>query len=43
LINGFIDMVSHKHVFVGLERMERAAFLFLVLAIAVALAYAVVM
>ena len=40
LINGFIDMVSHKHVFVGLERMERAGFL--VLAIAIALAIAVV-
>ena len=43
LINGFVDMVSHKYLFVGLERIANAAFLFLVLAIAIALAYAVVM
>lgn len=43
LINGFIDMVSHKHVFVGLERIERAVFLFLVLAIAIAFAMAIIM
>ena len=43
LINGFVDMVSHKYLFVGLERIANAAFLFLILAIAIALAYAVVM
>lgn len=41
LINGFVDMVSHKYLFVGLERIANAAFLFLVLAIAIALAVAV--
>jgi uncharacterized membrane protein YjjP (DUF1212 family) len=43
LINGFVDMVSHKYLFVGLERIANAVFLFLVLSIAIALAYAVVM
>ena len=47
LINGFVDMASHKYLFVGLERIANAAFLFLVLAVAIALAialaYAVVM
>jgi uncharacterized membrane protein YjjP (DUF1212 family) len=43
LINGFIDLVSHKYLFVGLERLANAAFLFLVLAIAVAFAQAVIM
>lgn len=43
LINGFVDMVSHKYLFVGLERIANAGFLFLVLAVAIALAYAVVM
>jgi len=47
LINGFVDVVSHKYVFVGLERIVNAAFLFLLLAVAIALAialaYAVVM
>ncbi len=43
LINGFVDLVSHKYLFVGLERIANAAFLFLLLAIAIALAYAVVM
>jgi uncharacterized membrane protein YjjP (DUF1212 family) len=42
LINGFVDVVSHKYLFVGLERIANAAFLFLVLAIAIALAIAVV-
>jgi len=41
LINGFVDMVSHQYLFVGLERIANAAFLFLVLAIAIALAVAV--
>ena len=43
LINGFIDMVSNKHVFVGVERILRASFLFLVLAIAIAFAMAVIL
>ena len=47
LINGFVDLVSHKYLFVGLERIANAAFLFLLLAVAIALAialaYAVVM
>lgn len=43
LINGFVDMTTHKYLFVGLERMANAAFLFLVLAIAIALANAFVM
>ncbi len=43
LINGFVDMATHKYLFVGLERMANAAFLFLVLAIAIALANAFVM
>ena len=40
LINGFVDVLSHKFLFVGLERIASAAYLFLVLAIAIALAYA---
>jgi len=43
LINGFVDVVSHKYLFVGLERIANAAFLFLLLAIAIALAFGVVM
>ena len=38
LINGFIDMVSHRHLLVGVERIANAAYLFLLLAIAIALA-----
>ncbi len=43
LINGFVDMVSHKYLFVGLERIANATFLFLVLAVAIAFAYTIVM
>lgn len=43
LINGFIDVVSHKHLLVGLERIANAAFLFLALAIAIAFAYTVIL
>ncbi len=43
LINGFIDAVSHRHLFVGLERMANAAFLFMILAVAVAFAYTFIM
>jgi uncharacterized membrane protein YjjP (DUF1212 family) len=38
LINGFVDMVSHKYLLAGLERIANAVFLFLVLAVAVVLA-----
>jgi uncharacterized membrane protein YjjP (DUF1212 family) len=43
LINGFVDMVSHKYLFVGFERIVNAAFLFLILAIAIALAHTIVL
>jgi uncharacterized membrane protein YjjP (DUF1212 family) len=39
LINGFVDMVSYKHLLIGLERIANAALLFLALAVAVAFAY----
>lgn len=42
LINGFIDVTSHKYLFVGIERIANAAFLFLVMALAIALAYTVI-
>jgi uncharacterized membrane protein YjjP (DUF1212 family) len=42
LINGFIDVVSHRHLVVGFERMLNAAFLFLILAIGIAFATVVV-
>lgn len=38
LINGFIDVASHKHLVVGMERIANATFLFLVIAIALAMA-----
>ncbi|HET9952724.1 MAG TPA: threonine/serine exporter family protein [Candidatus Eisenbacteria bacterium] len=38
LINGYLDMVSHRHLVVGLERTASALIIFLVLAIVVALA-----
>jgi uncharacterized membrane protein YjjP (DUF1212 family) len=43
LINGFVDLVSHRHLLVGLERMANAAFLFLTLAVAIAFAWTVIM
>jgi uncharacterized membrane protein YjjP (DUF1212 family) len=42
LINGFIDVTSHRFLFVGIERIANAVFLFLVLAISIALASAIV-
>ncbi|RYG02503.1 MAG: threonine/serine exporter [Caulobacteraceae bacterium] len=39
LINGFVDMISHRHLVVGFERIVNAAFLFLILAIAIAFAH----
>jgi uncharacterized membrane protein YjjP (DUF1212 family) len=38
LINGFVDVISHKYLLVGLERIANAVFLFLLLTIAIALA-----
>jgi uncharacterized membrane protein YjjP (DUF1212 family) len=43
LINGFVDVISHKHLLVGFERIANASFLFVVLAVAIAIADAVVM
>ena len=43
LINGFLDVISHRHLFIGVERMFNAAFLFLVLAIALAIADSVIL
>jgi uncharacterized membrane protein YjjP (DUF1212 family) len=43
LINGFVDVVSHKYLMVGIERIMNAVFLFLVLAIAIVLARAVIL
>jgi uncharacterized membrane protein YjjP (DUF1212 family) len=43
LINGFVDVVSHKYLFVGIERIANAMFLFLVMALAIALASTVIM
>jgi uncharacterized membrane protein YjjP (DUF1212 family) len=43
LINGFMDMASHKYLLVGMERMLNAAFLFLVLAVAIALAQTLIL
>jgi uncharacterized membrane protein YjjP (DUF1212 family) len=42
LINGFADMITHKHLFMGLGRIANAALTLMVLAIAIAFAYAVV-
>jgi uncharacterized membrane protein YjjP (DUF1212 family) len=41
LINGFVDMVSHRHLIVGVDRIMNAAFLFLILATAIAFAHTV--
>jgi uncharacterized membrane protein YjjP (DUF1212 family) len=42
LINGFVDMTSHKYLLVGIERIINAVFLFTILAICIALAYTVI-
>ena len=42
LINGFVDVLSHKFLFVGIARIANAV-MFLVLAIAIALAYTVIL
>jgi uncharacterized membrane protein YjjP (DUF1212 family) len=43
LINGFVDMESYDHLFIGLERIANAVFLFLVLAVDIAFVYTVVL
>jgi uncharacterized membrane protein YjjP (DUF1212 family) len=43
LIDGFIDMASHRHLLVGVERVVNGVYLFLLLAIAIALARAVLL
>jgi uncharacterized membrane protein YjjP (DUF1212 family) len=42
LVNGFIDIASHKNISVGVMRVMNAAFLFLVLALGIAVGQAVV-
>jgi uncharacterized membrane protein YjjP (DUF1212 family) len=42
LMNGFIDVASHRNISVGVMRMLNAAFLFLILAIGIAVGEAVV-
>lgn len=42
LINGFADMITHRHLFMGLGRIANAALTLMVLAVAIAFAYAVV-
>ena len=43
LINGFVDMQSHKYLYVGLERIANAVFLFLILAICIAFASTIIL
>lgn len=43
LINGFYDVVTHRFLIIGLERIANAMFLFLVLTIAIALALTVML
>lgn len=43
LINGFVDVVSHKYLMMGIERIANAVFLFLVLAVAVVMALTAVL
>lgn len=43
LINGFVDLISHKYLFVGLQRIANAAVVLTVLAIAIAFASTVVL
>lgn len=42
LINGFLDLVSHKYLFIGIDRILNASFLFLILTTAIALAITLV-
>jgi uncharacterized membrane protein YjjP (DUF1212 family) len=41
LVNGFIDVASHRNIFVGMQRILNAAFLFLILAICIAVGEAI--
>jgi uncharacterized membrane protein YjjP (DUF1212 family) len=43
LINGFVDVLSHKYLVVGITRIINAAVLFLILAIALAFAHTVLL
>jgi len=43
LINGFMDLVSYRYLFIGMERIFNAAFLFLILTIAIAFASTLVL
>jgi uncharacterized membrane protein YjjP (DUF1212 family) len=43
LINGFVDVLSHRHLLVGIERILDAAILFVILAIAIAFSHAVLL
>jgi uncharacterized membrane protein YjjP (DUF1212 family) len=43
LINGFIDTLSHRFLFVGLERIANAVYIFLILAVAIAFASTVIL
>jgi uncharacterized membrane protein YjjP (DUF1212 family) len=42
LVNGFIDVASHRNMSVGIQRILNAAFLFLILAIGIAVGQALV-
>ena len=41
LINGFVDIASHRYLVVGIDRILNAAFLFLILGIAIVFAHTV--
>ena len=43
LINGFVDVRSYKYLYVGLERIANAVFLFLILSICIAFAYTIIL
>jgi uncharacterized membrane protein YjjP (DUF1212 family) len=43
LINGFVDIASHRYLVVGIDRILNAAFLFLILGIAIVFAHTVVL
>jgi uncharacterized membrane protein YjjP (DUF1212 family) len=41
MINGFFDVISQRHLLVGLERIASAGFVFLILALAIALSFGI--
>jgi uncharacterized membrane protein YjjP (DUF1212 family) len=43
LVNGFMDIISHKYLLMGLDRAVQAVYVFLILVIAIAFANAVIM